>query len=304
MAKKLLMLKGLPASGKSTYAKELVKEQGFVRVNKDDLRAMLHGSKHTKGNEAQTLRIRDAVIADSLHNGRNVVVDDTNLNPIHEQVLRELAAQFNAQFAFKFFDVSVAECIERDLRRPVSVGARVIKQQYNQWLRKNVAAPVFDPTLPTAILCDIDGTLANMGARSPFDWQKVGIDTIKPATRDILVRYANTIVSDYHGELRVGLPSAGQHPDEVAVILMSGRDAVCRQATRDWLKLHQVPYDALHMRAENDNRKDNIVKRELYEQHIAGKYNVLFVLDDRDQVVDMWRNELGLTVMQVAEGDF
>lgn len=302
--KKLLMLKGLPASGKSTYAKELVKTAGFVRVNKDDLRAMMHGSKHTKGNEAQTLRIRDAIVADSLHNGRNVVVDDTNLNPIHEQILRGIAEQFSAQFSVKFFDVSVAECIERDLKRPVSVGSRVIKQQYNQWLRKAPIVPQFDPTLPTAILCDIDGTVAKMGTRSPFDWKKVGIDTPVAAIRDIVIRYANTIVTDMHGELRVGMPSGGKHPNEIAVIMMSGRDSVCRQETRDWLAQHQIPYDALFMRAKDDNRKDNIVKRELYEQHIAGKYNVLFVLDDRDQVVDMWRNELGLTVLQVAEGDF
>lgn len=282
--KKLLMLKGLPASGKSTFAKELVKTQGYVRVNKDDLRAMLHGSKHTKGNEAQTLRIRDAVIADSLHNGRNVVVDDTNLNPIHEQVLRELAAQFGAQFSVKFFDVSPAECIERDLKRPVSVGSRVIMQQYNQWLRKAPVEPVFNPELPTAILCDIDGTLAKMGTRSPFDWKKVGQDTLNRPVAHVLDKFARD--------------------GDVSIVMMSGRDSVCRQETRDWLKRHHIKYTALHMRAEGDNRKDNIVKRELYEQHIAGKYNVLFVLDDRNQVVDMWRNELGLTVLQVAEGDF
>jgi predicted kinase len=282
VAKKLLMLKGLPASGKSTFAKDLVKTQGYVRVNKDDLRAMLHGSKHTKGNESQTLRIRDAVIADSLHNGRNVVVDDTNLNPIHEQVLRELAAQFKAEFAVKFFDVSVAECIERDLRRPVSVGARVIKQQYNQWLRKTVPAPVFNPELPTIILCDIDGTVAHMSTRSPFDWKKVGQDTVDKEIGGLLALIAT----------------------EIDIVFMSGRDAVCRPETEAWLKKHGLKYKALHMRAENDNRKDNIVKRELYEQHIAGKYNVFFVLDDRDQVVDMWRNELGLKVLQVAEGDF
>lgn len=211
-----------------------------------------------------------------------MVVDDTNLNPIHEQVLRELAAQFKADFAVKFFDVTVAECIERDLRRPVSVGARVIKQQYNQWLRKTAPAPVFDPALPTIILCDIDGTVAHMSARSPFDWKKVGQDTVDKEIGGLLALIAT----------------------EIDIVFMSGRDAVCRTETEAWLEKHGLKYLALHMRAENDNRKDNIVKRELYEQHIAGKYNVFFVLDDRDQVVDMWRNELGLKVLQVAEGDF
>lgn len=278
------MLKGLPASGKSTYARELVKNNGFVRVNKDDLRAMLHNSKHTRGNEAQVLRMRDAIILDCLYNGRSVVVDDTNLNPIHAQAISSMAKSFNAQFETKFFDTPIEECIKRDLQRPVSVGERVIRQQYNQWLRKTAEEPLWDATLPTAILCDIDGTLAKMGTRSPFDWKKVGEDTLNRPVAHVLDKFGRD--------------------GDVEIVMMSGRDSVCRQETRDWLKQHHIKYAALHMRAENDNRKDNIVKRELYEQHIAGKYNVLFVLDDRNQVVDMWRNELGLTVLQVAEGDF
>jgi hypothetical protein len=57
------------------------------------------------------------------------------------------------------------------------------------------------------------------------------------------------------------------------------------------------------MRQTDDNRKDSIIKEEIYDAHIRGKYNVLFVLDDRDQVVQMWRS-LGLTVLQCNEGDF
>lgn len=279
---KLLMLKGLPASGKSTYAKGRVEFEQMVRVNKDDLRAMLHGSKHTKGNEAQVLRIRDAIIADCLHNKRSVVCDDTNLNPIHEQVLRSIAQQFGAEFEVKFFDVPIHECVKRDLQRPVSVGERVIRQQYNQWLRKEPQTPVYNPELRDVILCDIDGTLAHMGARSPFDWHRVGEDTRDVVVADILTQYSDTY----------------------DIIMLSGRDSVCRQETIDWLNRFAVPYKQLLMRAEGDNRRDNIVKRELYEQYIAGKYNVVFVLDDRDQVVDMWRNELGLKCLQVADGAF
>jgi hypothetical protein len=58
------------------------------------------------------------------------------------------------------------------------------------------------------------------------------------------------------------------------------------------------------MRKTGDRRADNIVKRELFEARVRNKYNIDFVLDDRNQVVDMWRNELKLTCLQVAEGDF
>jgi len=57
------------------------------------------------------------------------------------------------------------------------------------------------------------------------------------------------------------------------------------------------------MRKTGDSRKDSIVKREIFEEHIKGKYRIQFVLDDRNQVVEMWR-QLGLTCLQVAEGDF
>jgi hypothetical protein len=57
------------------------------------------------------------------------------------------------------------------------------------------------------------------------------------------------------------------------------------------------------MHAAADMRKDSVVKQELFERFVRDKYNISFILDDRQQVVDMWRG-LGLTVFQVAEGDF
>jgi hypothetical protein len=88
------------------------------------------------------------------------------------------------------------------------------------------------------------------------------------------------------------------------VIFCSGRTADCREATERWLAEHvDVPYDALHMRAVGDARKDAVVKAELFNAHIRDGYQVVAVFDDRRQVVEAWR-ALGLTVFQVAEGDF
>jgi hypothetical protein len=58
------------------------------------------------------------------------------------------------------------------------------------------------------------------------------------------------------------------------------------------------------MRVDQDFRKDAIIKKELFMNNVHNKFFVEFILDDRKQVVDMWRNDLGLTVFQVAEGDF
>ena len=134
---------------------------------------------------------------------------------------------------------------------------------------------------PKAIICDIDGTLALMSGRSPYEWVKVGDDTVNRPVLHLLKNYSGS-----------------------QVIFVSGRDSVCRASTVDWLFYKAgIANPILFMRAEGDMRKDSIVKRELFDEHIRDSYDVQFVLDDRDQVVEMWRS-LGLACFQVAEGDF
>jgi hypothetical protein len=135
---------------------------------------------------------------------------------------------------------------------------------------------------PEAILVDIDGTLAKMVNRGPFEWHRVEED--EPV---------DTIIDIVDTECSSG----------TQIIVMSGRDGSCRPHTERWLDKHGIFHDALHMRAAGDMRKDSIVKLELFNEHIRPNYRVKYVLDDRDQVVDMWR-ALGLTCLQVAPGEF
>jgi uncharacterized HAD superfamily protein len=134
-----------------------------------------------------------------------------------------------------------------------------------------------------AIICDIDGTLADMGTRKPFDFENVDRDQVKHATAEAVRVFHN----------------AGYR-----IILLSGREDSSQTKTKNWLKANDIPYHDLLMRKTRDFRKDAIIKKELYEIHIKNKYEVLLVLDDRDQVVKMWREELGLTCFQVDYGDF
>ena len=135
------------------------------------------------------------------------------------------------------------------------------------------------------VIFDIDGTLALRKDRSPFDWSKVGNDNPNVPICKILSLF-NCCCSSYE------------------IVIFSGRDEICRKDTIEWLMSHGISFKELFMRPQGDMRKDSIVKKELFEKHIKGKYNVLAVFDDRNQVVDMWRNELGLTCLQVAEGNF
>jgi len=73
-------------------------------------------------------------------------------------------------------------------------------------------------------------------------------------------------------------------------------------ALQDWLYKHSLPIDLLIMREGGDQRIDSTVKQEMYFEQIEPYFNVLLVVDDRQQVVDMWR-DLGLRVLQVKDPD-
>lgn len=286
----LTMLKGLPASGKSTWAKEQVKlSKGKTkRVNKDDLRAMIDDGEWSKENEKFILSVRDSIIVDALFQHKNIIVDDTNLAPKHEKDLRHIAEELDAEFEIKWFDTPLAECIRRDMLRPNPVGKKVIRRFYEQI--KDLYEPKieYNPDLPECIIVDIDGTLAHMNGRSPYDYTKVSTDVVDPVVSDIVRRYRSVDIMD---------------DNPLYVIIVSGREDSCKPETEQWLQDNHIPYDELHMRKTDDKRDDRIVKKDIFDTWIKNRYNVKFVLDDRNRVVEMWRS-LGLKVLQVGEGDF
>jgi len=301
---------GLPASGKSTWAKKLVHDNPgqYKRVNKDDLRAMLDVSHWSNGNEQFVLDTRDYIVREALKQGKNVIVDDTNLSEKHQERLELLVGHVNrgVDIELVLFDVSAEECIKRDSQRTgvAKVGPKVIQSMAKSFETRKAGLasskhkvttfqavsqsvvtvePVkHDPSLPTVIIYDIDGTVAKMKHRSPFDWSRVHEDTVNEPVAD-LVRECHL----------AGYP----------VFAVSGRDGSCRELTENWLRANSIPFDGLFMRPAGDSRKDNIIKNEIFENEFKGKYNIKFILDDRNQVVAMWRS-LGLTCLQVADGDF
>ncbi|WP_204102908.1 MULTISPECIES: AAA family ATPase [Spirulina sp. CCY15215] len=281
--KKVLVLIGLPASGKSSYAKELLLENPgrWVRTNKDLLREMAHASYWSPKNEKFILKLRDQIILMALEAGKHVIVDDTNFGH-HVEYIKELVkGKALVEVNDSFLEVPVEECIRRDLERPRSVGKEVIMKMYNRYIRTRPQVPDRDPNLPDAIIVDMDGTLAIMGDRSPYDVSKCGEDLPNPPVLETVLKWQK----------------------DTTIIILSGRTDDGQAQTEEWLKRYGVKYRAIYMRKTGDQRKDSIIKEEIYRQNIEGKYNIRFILDDRNQVVEMWRS-LGLTVFQVAEGDF
>ena len=298
----LIILRGLPASGKTTWAKAWVAEdrKHRFRVNKDDLRQMVDDGVYTPDTEQRILAARDILVQKLMERGMSVVVDDTNFAAFHVKKLARLAEAAAWKWSVKDFDTPLHTCVVRDIDRAKPVGTHVIQEMYDKYLRQGVwpSVPTKEELFsdetgdlyiqpegkPRAIIVDIDGTVALKGTRNPFDESRVHEDLPNNPVIDVI--RADVIAND------------------VEIIYMSGRTQGCWNATYDWLEDHVASWPAqLYMRAVGDNRADNIIKRELFDKHVRYNYRVQRVYDDRNQVVQMWRS-LGLTVLQVADGNF
>lgn len=301
--KKVLVLRGLPASGKSTYAKNLIRDEyagRAIRINNDDLTGMMFAGVDMFGADGVP-EFLNSVRVDLLGTALSqpwvdlVIVDNTNLNTRTVKSLWEVAVKHGAEFEVddQFLAVGVRECVARDAGRLYPVGEAVILKMARQAEKLKPWNPPY--ALPeiapyhndnadgkSCVIVDIDGTLAHMDGRDPYDYSRVMSDRVDPQVRDYIQRVAF----------------------EHRIIVMSGREDNCLNVTVEWLRANDVPFHEIHMRHSGDYRPDWIVKNELFQEHVAEKYNVHLVLDDRDQVIDLWRRKLELPTWQVADGNF
>ncbi|MGI8647233.1 MAG: 5'-hydroxyl kinase [Acidimicrobiales bacterium] len=307
---RLVITRGLPGSGKTTWAKSI----GVTRVNRDELRLMLYPEYRGKPNwtrERHVTEAQRALVIALLKAGQSVIVDDTNLRAKQARNWLDLAVSLGVPWEVKNFDTPVEECIRRDSLREHPVGEAVIRDMYAKFFQGKdylpmVSVPSSDENqvqetkeaylapegATTALIVDLDGTLALIGDRSPYDWSRVGEDEMNWPIFYVMTALRDAMTAE--------------------VIFVSGRSEECRPQTEQWLSdklalgypyIDKETFPPLFMRPAGDNRKDAIIKREIFDQHIRNKYDVKYVIDDRNQVVAMWRS-LGLTVLQVADGDF
>ena len=286
---KIILLKGLPSSGKSSWAKEMSEKGNFLVVSRDEIRKMLGGYKPSREKEA--LRIRNRLIEEAIKMRKNVIVDDTNLNPKHEQHIRKMARDLGCKFEVNdsFLKISPEECIRRDLHRgDKAVGADSIWQMYYKWLcPEPIKKLEKEKKKPRAVICDIDGTLShNVRGRSYYDMTRVDEDTVDPFMSCVMDALYN------YGIERDGNP----YP---SIILISGRSESGREKTERWLSDNMIAYDKLFLRADGDKRPDDIVKEEIYRDKIEIDYAILGVFDDRPSCVRMWQR-LGLRVANMG----
>lgn len=277
----VIICQGLPASGKSTWAKEYCENHtGFFRVNKDTIRKNIvkeTGKKWNHKVEKEVEQKRDEAIRYFLENGYSVISDDTNLNQRHvvriTQLANEILGNGNYELIINdiFTKVPVNECIQRDSLRSDDerVGKKVIIEMWRKYLEP-------EPTKweqnkkPTAIIVDLDGTLALFWRKSPYN---------RDFENDIINVQLLTIIKQLHAN--------GNH-----ILFTSGRSDEYRNQTIQFLNRCGFDYEIervkLLMRNKEDKRPDFEVKRDIYEKCIQPYYNVMCAFDDRPQVKRLW----------------
>jgi predicted kinase len=294
----ITLTRGLPGSGKTTWALQRVRKHrgNVVIIDTGDLRQMLHGDPPWPPSTASlALEARDRMVELAMREGKRIILTDPHLDPEPERRIERLVETVHARHPERppygiviqdFTDVPLKTCIARDLLRPRSAGERVIRDLHARYLRHREPAPLHDPGLPDCIICDLDGTLAVLNGRDPYDATTCEQDTINEHVWDIVRRYTDASLTT----------------TPCALILFSGRHARHRAATERWLARHGVTGFQLVMRADDDNRKDAVIKREFFDAHVRGRYNVQLVIDDRLQVCRMW-HDLGLPLLRAGDPD-
>jgi len=300
----MIILQGPPACGKSTWVKNYLEKlskderEKTVVVSRDIIRQST-GTYWVPSREDYISVLEDTMMEQAFVKGFDVINDATILNPKTIKHLQEIVDKYHAEVSLVKLYIPFKEAVERDRKRGenggLSVTKKVVERFYKMYYPEQFAQEMYvdrrhvEPyhdSLPSAVICDLDGTVAlHTSGRSPYDYERCDEDTPCEPMVDTLRRLAD----------------GGAH-----IIFVSGREMVgdCYTKTYNWICAHVMaarPFDLL-MRSAGDRRKGAVLKRELYENEIKGRFNIAHVFEDNTDCVNMYR-QLGLQCSQVYDLD-
>lgn len=301
---KLLILIGLPGSGKTTWAKKFIAErendsdEAWVRVCRDDIRFMLQSVDFKVENENLVTEIENSAVRSALQLGKSVLIDATHIKKSHRNAWHKIAKEYNVSVVEeKYFDVSLEECLKRNSQRDRKVPNSVIESMY-QTLKKDLPRSltttyplrytmtyVRNNELPRCIIVDIDGTIADSMHRNPYDTSKCHEDK----------KITNVV------DLAIKEFSSG-----TKIVFLSGRCERHRAVTESWIKAN-IPeiseYELFLKPNAIESEPDFLFKKDIVERKLVKKYNICYCLDDRPSVCRTLR-KIGLTVFQLNDKEF
>lgn len=290
--KKLLMLSGLPASGKTTYAHEFIGDhKDYKRVNKDDIRTVL-GNYSYKTDEKIVIETEKFMVSKILSNNYNVIVDDTNLGEKYENIWKEFCKGKNVDFIKKCINYpntidDLRSLFDNDRNRYKSVGEGVI---LNMCFRYNLLENYFKDK--KIILCDVDGTIANVDHRLNYVRDKNWDQFFDAMYND------KPIFSTYDKMIK------DVDSNNAFLIFVTGRTEKYREMTIDWINKHYNLYRTsylLFMRPNGNYSKDFLLK-EYFLTKLFQNFNIIRVYDDRPSVIRMWKQHQ-LEVIDCGNGE-
>ena len=306
---KIIVTRGVPGVGKSSFAQHYQSQNTpAIIIERDLIRKEIsgEGKPGEREFESKVTDIQHKRVKWSLREGLDVIVSDTNLPDRAVKVWMQIAHEMGAEVdVMDFRNVPLTDVLEANAHRHGTekyVPIEVIMEKHERFIKgRDLTAPVqFTPkvakssnfvarkykhgTGPQTYLFDMDGTLAlNTSGREWHDGSKAHLDSVNLEVYRVLV----------------DLYKAGND-----IIIVTARGAEHLDVTKKWLDFHMVPHSNIFSRKAGDKRDDFLIKHELFWEHIAPMERYIAgVFDDRQCVVDMWR-DMGLTVFQVAPGDF
>ena len=280
---KLVILVGPAGSGKSTLAHQLNTMEDFVRINQD-----AQGREH--------LALFDEVIL----GGHNVIVDRMNFTKQQRSRYLDLAKSHGYTTKIIVLHQPYAVCLERCINRK---GHETIKEEaaarsaLNMFFSKyervedgeaDVVNRVWpDGEKPLAVWVDMDNTLSDATHREHY------LQGEKKNWKGFFSEMSKDPVNEWCRQLVNGMAYNSK------VLICSARPDDYRKQTEDWLYKNSINYHELIMRSRGDHRKDSITKEVMYEFEVKTRYNLLFSVDDRKQVIDQIRKH-GIVVLDCA----
>lgn len=329
----IVVLSGIPSSGKSTRAKALLKESEkkgnkCVILSRDILRQEYNPSRVGKfiGSyhfEEKITQIYNQRLCKYLSLNYDIILDNMNIRPRYIRETLDYISHYNrlkeTKLEFSPFTDDVNTCLHLNEERAQedSVPESAIRKCYETYKSNRKELQLIQSLLE-------DGTYSAM---------KVGLEIptfnsfeITPYTSEEGIGQEKAFLFDVDGTLaehhrdpynyKLGKTDTVIEPvrkvldalsKNYKIVILSGRPEKdkegndIRTLTEDWLKSNNIYYDNLFMRSADDTRNDAEVKYELFNNNVRGTYDVQGVFDDRLRVVRMWE-ELGIHVFNVNNG--